>query len=66
MYQTNVADSLGLNHLGSKITSRTTLQMTSVNIICPYYNVDLNHIGVVNHDSSVLTVMMFNPILSAS
>jgi len=61
MFQTIVADSLGLNLLGSKIpskiTSKTTLHMTSVKIICPFYNVELSHMCVVKLSFTAITIL---------
>jgi len=61
MFQTIVADSLGLNLLGSKIpskiTSKTTLHMTLVKIICPFYNVDLSHMSVVKLSFTAITIL---------
>ena len=61
MFQTIDADSLGLNLLGSKIpskiTSKTTLQMTSVKIICPFYNVDLSHMGAVKLSFTAIRIL---------
>lgn len=60
-FKTIVADSPGLNLLRSKIpskiTSKTTLHMTSVKIICPFYNVDLSHIGVVKLLFTAITIL---------
>ena len=60
-FKTIVADSPGLNLLRSKIpskiTSKTTLHMTSDKIICPFYNVDLSHIGVVKLLFTAITIL---------
>ena len=61
MFKTIVADSLGLNLLGSKIpskiTSKTTLHMTLVKIICPFYNVDLSHMSEVKLSFTAITIL---------
>ena len=68
MFQTIDADSRGLNLLGSKIpskiTSKTTLQMTSVKIICPIYNVDLSHMGVVKLSFTAITILQSSSLSS--